>query len=125
MSALARAYPNFFRFMKNPHVAVSKNWKVNQQLMHEARADFWSARYRLAYLRMATFSQRTAVAKKEFAQLGEKLANFGEIPAAEVGAGVLLAVECYLLFHVGEIVGKRSLIGYPVGPDGWFDGDGH
>ena len=74
---------------------------------------------------MATMSQRTNQAKVEFKELTAKLSNFGEIPAAAVGAGALLAVECYLLFHVGEIIGKRTLIGYPVGPDGWFDGDGH
>lgn len=93
--------------------------------MHEARHDLWSARFRLAYMRIATMSQRTAQAKKEFAELGKQLSNVGDIPVATVGAGALLAVECYLLFHVGEVLGKRALIGYPVGPDGWFDGDGH
>jgi hypothetical protein len=76
-------------------------------------------------MRMATMGQRWGQAKIEAAELGGKLANIGDVPASQIGAGFLVAVECYFLFHVGEILGKRSLIGYPVGPDGWFDSDGH
>ena len=31
--------------------------------------------------------------------------------------------ECYLLFNVGEIIGKGAIIGYPVGPNGYVEND--
>merc|ERR1740117_1317495 len=123
MSALSRAYPTFFRFMGNP--VVSSSWAANQAAMREARQVAWSANWRLMYLRTATFGQRLGQASKEAGEAWESVMDIGNVSARNAGMAALLGLEAYLLFNVGEIIGRGSVVGYDVGPNGWAgDGEG-
>ena len=45
--------------------------------------------------------------------------NPSSVTAAQAGAAAVIGIESYFLFNVGEIIGRGSLIGYDVGPNGF------
>merc|ERR1719261_544927 len=116
MTAFQRAFPRLMSRLGNPK--ISSEWAKNNVAMNQARKDMYSAAGKLWYMRFSTFGQRFSVAREEFEKAIESVKNIGDVSAADGGKALILGLECYLLFHVGEIFGKGSLIGYPVGPDG-------
>ena len=52
---------------------------------------------------------------------GNSLTNLGTVTAAQAGSVAVLGVESYFLFNIGEIVGRGSLVGYDVGPNGYLE----
>ena len=122
--SIARAYPHFFRFIGNP--SVSKSWAVNNQAMAQARTEAYGAMGRLMYLRMTTMGQRLGQAKTEAGQTWNAMMDIGNVSAANMGKAALLGFEVYLLFNIGEIFGRGSIVGYPVGPNRWAgEGEHH
>jgi hypothetical protein len=56
------------------------------------------------------------------AELGtftNSLKNLSTVSAAQAGSAAVIGVESYFLFNVGEIVGRGSLVGYDIGPNGY------
>ncbi len=87
------------------------------QAIRDARGEMYGAAGRLLFLRLATVGQRLGQAKTEIGQALNGLQNIGNVSAATAGGCVVLGLEMYLLFHVGEAIGRFNLIGYPVGPE--------
>ena len=90
---------------------------MNLQAIRDARGEMYGAAGRLLFLRLATVGQRLGQAKTEIGQALNGLQNIGNVSAATAGGCVVLGLEMYLLFHVGEAIGRFNLIGYPVGPE--------
>jgi len=61
-----------------------------------------------------TSAKRRAAAAQEFAHFMGQVVKLPELPVGVAMAGGLAVFEVYGWFVVGEIIGKRQLIGYPV-----------
>lgn len=61
-----------------------------------------------------TSAKRRGAAAQEFAHFMGQVVNLPQLPVGVALAGGLAVFEVYAWFVVGEIIGKRQLIGYPV-----------
>eukprot|EP00898_Chlorokybus_atmophyticus_P002938 jgi/Chlat1/3645/Chrsp238S03639 len=69
----------------------------------------------LLYTRLASIPGRYQTMRKEVKQVKKIWDDLDNVSTRTVGTGLLFAAECYALFVVGEIVGRRgSLTGYNV-----------
>lgn len=61
-----------------------------------------------------TSAKRRGAAAQEFAYFMGQAVNVLNLPVGVAAAGGLAVFEVYAWFCVGEVIGKRQLIGYPV-----------
>ena len=71
----------------------------------------------------ALVSVRAAVpwvtSQAELGAFTNGLKNLSSVSAAQAGSAAVIGVESYFLFNVGEILGRGSLVGYDIGPNGY------
>ena len=74
------------------------------------RAEFW-------YRKVTTYPEVWSAAKVEARQLAAKLRNPGEFTYRQLAEGAVCGVQVFGCFCLGEMWGRKSVVGYPVGPD--------
>lgn len=109
LAAVAKAYPaRMGPIYKN--IVAEDRPSVNQ-----LRSQIWDLRFQYWFRKIESIGPYKAQAKADFKEVRALLANPGSLTYKQIGTAGVWGVHIVGAFCLGEIFGRESIAGYPVG----------